>query len=116
MKDKGRQEFYHSFFAEGCGLGSDIYYIQVMGNPFDDEKRVVKKDGSLTEKQKFDTLRVSLEQITFEAANPTSELVDRLYKREIRGDKPKVEHDQDIANLRLITDAKEVDTRLSEMK
>jgi len=47
-------------------------------------------------------------------SNPTSELVDILYKREIRGDKPKPGHEQDIANLRLITHAREVEARLAE--
>ena len=115
VKDKGRQDFYHSFFVEGNGLGSDVYYVQVVGNPFDNKKVVVKKNGTHTEKQEFDTVQVELEGISFEAANPTSELVDILYKREIRGDKPKPEHEQDIANLRLITDAKEVEARLAEI-
>lgn len=116
LKNKGRQEFYHSYFAEGNGLGADIYYVQVAGNPFDEEKYVVKKDGSLTERQEYETVKVALKGVTFEAVNPTSELTDKLYKREIRGDKPKLEHDQDIANLRLITDAKEVEAKIDRMK
>lgn len=116
VRDKGRQEFYHSYFAEGNGLGSDIYYVQVTENPFDKEKHVVKKDGTITERQEYETTEVTLEGITFEAISPTPELVDKLYKREIRGDKPKAKHNQDIANLRLITDPKEVEARLARMK
>ena len=116
LKDKGRQEYYHVFFAEGNGLDSDIYYIQVTGNPFDQEKYVVKKDGSHTEKQTYDTVNVVLEGVTFEATNPTSELVDKLYKRKIRGDVPKVRHDQDMENLKLITDSEVVEARLAEMR
>ena len=115
VKDKKRQDFYHSFFVEGNGLGSDVYYIQVVGNPFDNEKVVVKKDGTHTERQEFDTVQVELEGVSFETTNPTSELVDILYKREIRNDKPKPEHEQDIANLRLITDAKEVEMRFAKV-
>lgn len=116
VEDKGRQDFYHSFFVGGSGLGSDVYYIQVVGNPFDDEKVVIKKDGTHTERQEFDTVQVELDGVSFDAASPISELVDILYKREIRGDKPKPEHEQDIANLRLITDAEQVEARLVEMK
>ena len=111
-----KKEFYHSFFAEGSGLGADIYYVQIDENPFGGEKHVIKKDGTLTEKQEYEIVEVTLENITFEAVSPTCELIDKLYKRNIRGDETKLKHDQDIANLRLITDAKEVETRLAGMK
>jgi hypothetical protein len=116
LKDKGRQEYYHAFFAEGNGLGSDIYYIQVTGDPFDQVKFVIKKDGSLTDRQTYDTVQIVLEGVMFEAINPTSELVDKLYKRKIRGDVPKAEHDQDMENLKLVTVAKVVETRLAEIR
>jgi len=110
VKDKGRQEFYHSYFAEGNGLGADIYYIQVTGNPFSQEKFVVKKDGSVTEKQEFETVKVSLEGISFEAVAPVPLLADKLSKQVT----PK--HNQDIANLRLITNAEEVAARLRKIR
>ena len=116
VSDKGRQEYYHSFLAKGNGLGSDVYYIQVTENPFGSEKHVVKKDGTISERQEYETVEVTLEGITFEAISPTPELMDKLYKREIRGDEPKSKHDQDIANLRLITDAREVEIRFAKMK
>ncbi len=116
VNDKGRQDYYHSFQLKGNGLVSDIYYVQVTENPFSGEKHVVKNDGKITERQEYETTEVTLNGITFEAVSPTPELVDKLYKREIRGDKPKAKHDQDIANLKLITDAKEVNARLEEMK
>jgi len=116
VRDKGRQEFYRSFFAKGNGLGSDIYYVQVTENPFGIEKHVVKKDGTISERQEYEIVEVTLEGTTFEAISPTPELVDKLYKREVRGDEPKSKHDQDMANLRLITDGKEVEVRLAKMK
>jgi len=116
LKDKGRQQYYNVFFAEGNGLGSDIYYIQVTENPFGTEKHVVKKDGSHTERQTYDTVQVILEGVKFEAINPTSELIDKLYKRKIRGDVPKMKHDQDVENLKLITDNNVVKARLAEMR
>lgn len=115
-KDNGRQEYYHAFIAQGEGLGSDIYYIQVTGNPFDDEKHIVKKDGSIGERQHYHTLQVTLEGVTFEANDPITELADKRYKREIRGDEPKAYHNQDIKNLKLITDEKEVNSKLATMK
>ena len=116
VRDKGRQEYYHSFLAKGNRLGSDIYYVQVTENPFGTEKHVVKEDGTITERQEYETEEVNLEGVTFEAISPAPELVDKLYKREVRGNEPKSKHDQDIVNLRLITDAKEVEIRLAEMK
>lgn len=116
LLDKERQDYYHSFGVKGKGFGADIYFVQVTGNPFDSDKYVVKKDGSTTERQEFNTVSVTLEGVTFEAVDPTSELVDKLYKRHIRGDEPKSRHDQDITNLKLITDANEVEARLATMK
>lgn len=113
---KERQDYYHSFGVKGKGFGADIYYVQVTGNPFDRDKYVVKKDDTTTERQEYNTVDVTLDGVSFEAVDPTSELVDKLYKRHIRGDEPKSKHDQDIDNLRLITDANEVETRLATMK
>jgi hypothetical protein len=115
INDKGRQEYYHSYFIEKEGLGADVYYIQVVGNPNGNEKRVVKSDGTYGEPHEFDANKVLLEGVGFEAENPVSELVDILYKRNIRGDKLKDKHEQDIANLQLITDTDEVERRLSEL-
>lgn len=116
VTDKGRQEFYHAFFIEGSGLGVDVYCVRVVGNPFSEQKYVVKKDGSRTEKQRYDTVRVKLGEVFFEAVNPVSSLADILYKRKIRGDQPKLKHRQDIANLRLITDSSAVKARIEAMR
>ena len=116
LLDKEQQDYYHSFVVKGKGFGADIYYVQVTGNPFDSDKYVVKKDGTTTERQEYGTVNVTLDGVAFEAVDPTSELVDKLYKRQIRGDEPKSKHDQDIDNLKLITDAREVETRLAGMK
>jgi hypothetical protein len=116
LLDKERQDYYHSFGVKGKGFGVDIYYVQVTGNPFDSDKYVVKKDGTTTKRQEYGTVNVNLDGVAFEAVDPTSELVDKLYKRHIRGDEPKSKHDQDIDNLKLITDEKEVEARLAGMK
>jgi hypothetical protein len=115
VKDKGRQEYYYEFFIDGNGISADIYYVQVVDDPFAKYKYVVKKDGSVTNRQEYDTSTMKLEGKIFEAVSPTPELVDKLYKRQIRGDKPKSVHDQDIRNLKLITDPAEVDRQLAKL-
>lgn len=99
LEDKGRKTFYHWFFAEGGGQGIDIYYIQVKGDPFAKEKVVIKSDGSETEIQQYNTRKVSLGGIDFEAQDPEDSLSDILMKRE-RGERQRLEHDQDIMNLK----------------
>jgi len=101
LKDKGRQEYYHTLFIEGNGLGADIYYVRVTGNPFAMTKVVVKNDGSTTEEHAFNTNNVSLEGVCFEATTPEEQLNDIQEKRK-RGYKVKPRHDQDIVNLELL--------------
>lgn len=96
--DKGRQEFYHTFFVEGNGLGADIYYVQLVGDPFAETKIVVKKDGTTTSRHSFNTGQVMLEGIAFEVVGPREQLDDILKKAEIL--KPK--HQQDIENLKIL--------------
>jgi hypothetical protein len=115
-EDKGRQDYYHNLLIrQSNAAGIDLYYIQVTTDPFGEEKVIVKKDGSLSDTQSFgEPNMVTLEGVTFEAASPTEELVDKLYKREHRGDTKEPKHDQDIRNLRLITDTAEVEQKLAE--
>lgn len=101
LDDNGRQEFYHSFFIEGNGLGADIYYVQVADNPFADTKVVVKKDGSLTSSHAFNTRQVSLNGIVFEAVCPREQLDDILKKRQ-SGKDLKSKHEQDVENLKTL--------------
>jgi len=114
IDDKGRQEYYHWIFTEKKGFGADIYYIQVADDPFADKKRVVRKDGTLTEAHEFDTGFVELEGVSYEAEKPEAILTDMLYKREVRGDELKEKHEQDITNLKRISDMDEVGRRLEK--
>lgn len=100
--DKGRQEFYHSFFVEGNGLGADIYYVQVISDPFAETKIVVKKDGSTTSEHSFNTRQVVLEGTVFEAVEPKEQMDDILTKAE-KAESIQPKHKQDIDNLRAIT-------------
>jgi hypothetical protein len=116
IEDKGRQEYYHNFLIrrpEAAGI--DLYYLQVAEDPLGEKKIIVKKDGSLSDIQSFGEPNiVSLEGVGFEAASPTTELVDKIYKREHRGDKKEEKHEQDIENLRLITNPEEISRLVTE--
>jgi len=101
LKDKGRQQYYHSFFIEGNGIGADIYYIHVLGDPFEYEKIVIKDDGTKTDKHPYNTNNVVLNGVSFEAIGPDEQLKDILEKRN-RGDQLKIRHNQDITNLKLL--------------
>lgn len=116
IEDKGRGKFYHTFVAKDKNFYADIYYIQVADNPFLKKKVVVKKDGGHTAPHYFETNTVNLGGITFEAQSPVIELADRVYKRNIRGDEPKPEHDKDIANLREIVSPEELKKILDSYK
>jgi len=117
IADKERKEYYHNLLIRRANAaGIDLYYIQVVDDPLEDRKVIVKGDGSLSDAQSFGKPNlVTLEGVEFEAADPTSELVDKIYKREHRGDKKEVKHEQDIENLRLITNAEEVNHRVAEL-
>lgn len=98
LEDRGREMYYHTFKAKGNGLGVDIYYVQVVTDPFSNQKIVLKNDGTQNEEQYFNTSKVTLEGVTFEAINPDEGLKDITGKRESSyGIKEK--HDQDIINL-----------------
>lgn len=101
LEDKGRQEYYHSFFVEGNGLGADIYYVCVTENPFAETKVVIKKDGTLTPEHSFNTRWVVLNDIAFEVVGPKEQLDDILKKRQKAGNL-KSKHEQDIENLRTL--------------
>ncbi|MDP3994750.1 MAG: hypothetical protein Q8P91_02885, partial [bacterium] len=116
ITDKDRQEFYHHFFIQRKGLGAEFYYIEVVGDPFANKKIVAKSDGSFTAEHKFETVKVTLNQVDFEAQSPIVELADRIYKRDIRGDEKRVCHEQDIANLKLITNDLEVEEKLKTLQ
>jgi len=98
LEDRGREMYYHTFKAKGNGLGTDIYYVQVVTDPFSNRKIVLKSDGTQNEEQYFNTSVVTLEAITFEAVKPEEGLEDITSKRE-RGYAIKGKHDQDIMNL-----------------
>ena len=115
LMDHGRKEFFHELYAEKPGFGANIYYLHVVTDPSARDKVIVKNDGSHGEPHAFETHTVRLNGVAFEAQTAIVELVDKLYKRD-RGDPRLLKHDQDIANLRLVTDADEAKKRIEQMK
>lgn len=102
LTDKGRSEYYHEFKIEGGDHKIDLYYIQTLESPFDENKIVIKQDGSESEPQKFVTAIATLQDVIFEIVSPNEELKDKVYKRDERHDPVRSEHDQDIENLKLL--------------
>lgn len=114
IEDQGRHEYWHKFFIHD--IGAEIYYIQLATQPFNDVKIVIKADGTYTEEQDYDTKMVYLHGMGFEAQNALIELADKIFKRDFRGDVKQEKHEQDIYNLRLITDPYDVQHELEKMK
>lgn len=110
IEDHGRNDWTHTIYAIAPDFRAEMYYAQVMSDPFSPEKHIVKSDGTVVD-QLHSTQMVSLEDFTFETCTPLQSIVDRLYKQK-RGDGIKAHHTQDIENLRLITDAQVVQDRL----
>jgi hypothetical protein len=96
------------------GLGANIYYVQINGDPYQSLNVVVKKSGeSITNSiKRFPSpLEGVLDDIHIEVQNPHSHLADILDKQRTLVNRQS--HIQDIANLRQITDADRVDEILS---
>ncbi|MFH0749695.1 MAG: hypothetical protein V1917_02135 [Candidatus Gottesmanbacteria bacterium] len=110
--DKGIFEFYHEFDVKKDDFHAVFYYLPVKTDPFAEEKIILKKDGSHSPSHRYETVQGKM---GYEIAAPLPELVDKIYKREYRGD-PKLEkHEQDIFNLRTITHEKDVENRLKTL-
>jgi hypothetical protein len=113
IEDKGRNDYWHKFFIDG--IGAEIYYIRVAYNPFSESKIVIKSDGKYSEEHDYDTKMIILQGVRYEIQSPVIELVDKLYKRDYKGDLKQSKHVQDIFNLKLITNPQEVQERLNNI-
>lgn len=110
--EKERSDFYQYFHLPLNNSFVEFYYLHVTTDPFADEKIVVKKDGTKTDPHAYNTISATLHGVSFEAQDPVTEFADRIYKRDFRGDPKKKKHEQDIHNLRYITEDQEVQKRL----
>jgi hypothetical protein len=96
------------------GLGANIYYVQVFANPFTNLNNVIKRNGETiinTEKQFPPPMKGRLDNLEIDVQNPNSHLADILFKQ--RTLIHKSTHDQDISNLRQITEVTVVDEIIS---
>lgn len=114
IEDRGRKEYYHQFFING--IGAEVYYLQVVTKPFSDTKIMVRSDGTYSDEHEYDTKMVYLNGVRFEAQSAVIELADKIFKREHRGDAKQAKHEQDIYNLKLITDVYVIQDELEKMK
>lgn len=96
------------------GLGADIYYVQIAESPFTNLSVVIKQTGEhiTNSKKRFPPpVMGKLNELEIDVQNPHTHLADILFKQRTKTHKPT--HDQDIANLRQITDPVIVDEILS---
>lgn len=87
------------------GLGANIYYVQTAENPFTSLSTIILNNGkSITNSEKRfpPPVKGKLDEIVIDVQNPHTHLADILYKQRTLAHKSS--HDQDISNLRLITD------------
>lgn len=116
VEDKVHKEYYRNLYVKIEKSIADIYYLQTQNNPFDNHKEIIKKDGTVTEPHIYETKKLTLNNIEFEAQDPLTEVADKIYKRDFRGD-PKLEkHEQDILNLRNIVEPQEIEAKLKKQK
>ena len=106
--------FYLEADVNGDGLGVNIYYVQTGKDPFVSINEVIKSDGQIivnSEKRFPPPVKANIEEIAFEAQNQNLHLADILFKRRgVELDK----HEQDIENLKQITNPKIVESILSQ--
>lgn len=98
-----------TFFVEidinMSGFGANMYYVQTVKNPYDKLNVVIKLNGEQvvnSEKRFPSPVSGQLNNLSVEVQNPNIHLADILVKQ--RNQTHRSVHDQDISNLRTITD------------
>lgn len=107
VEEKERGLLCHEFYipeVQAC-----IYYVAVATNPFSDTNIVVRADGVYTEEEEYNSKIVVLDHVRYEVQGATEGLAERIYQRDHQGLLKNPKYDQDIHNLRSITDSYEVD-------
>lgn len=115
IEDKGRKEYYHNLLARYKDFGADIYYLQTFRNPFEETKIIIKNDESQSKPHAYNTQIATLNNISYEIQDPLTEVVDKIYKREYRGEPKQDKHLQDIKNLELTLPQEEIQNKLKQM-
>lgn len=95
------------------GFGANIYYVQIINNPFKNLNSIKLQSGKThvnSEKRFPPPVPAKLNQLKFESQNPNLHLADILFKAK---NKPQTKHKQDVKNLKTITDSKFVTSILS---
>ncbi len=107
--------YFVDFYVNSKGLGVNLYFIETANNPFKDIHTIKKMNGEIQTSNKMiflPPIKAKLLNLAFEARDPNFQLADIINKRK-RGEKL-LKHNQDIENLRLITDENTV-KRISSM-
>ena len=102
LQKKEATEFYTIFQLSTPTSFTELYYLQTDKDPFEDTKVIIKSDGTYTAPHLYRSQLATLEGYAFEIQDPLIEVLDKMYKRELRGDPKKEKHLQDLENLRTI--------------
>lgn len=108
-----QEEFYIVMDVNAEGFGADIYCVQTVQDPHIDLNKIIKSNGQLTENNynKFPKpLLGRMGKFEIEVQDQNAHLADILLKLDKQSPAPKYE--QDIENLKHITDPKKVDSLL----
>jgi len=108
--------FYEDIDVNSQALKANLYYVHTTNDPYKDLQHIIRQDGKNIENSvdRFPTpVSGKLNDITVEVQDPCSHLADILYKR--INQENRINHDQDIQNLRLVTDQHRVSSILALM-
>lgn len=98
------EAFFTDIDVNSSGLGANIYFVETVEDPNVDIHRVRKVDGEVVanSEERFPSPVIGkLDGLEIEAQNPNTHLADIIFKR--RKQENRAIHDQDLDNLRLIT-------------
>jgi hypothetical protein len=97
---KDMEKFYRPIVVKGKGFWVDVYWVQI--NKENGGYRVVKEDGTTTEKRKFDYIEKRLMGKSFKVENPKRRLHDIRDKGAGKGTEKSEKFLQDIRNLEML--------------
>lgn len=108
-------QFMVTIDLNACGFGAQLYLVETQDDPYVDLHTLKLKSGIIhtNDRGRFpNPVKGGVDGIEFEVQDPNAHLADILWKRKRDGMLSK--HDQDIDNLKLITQVEKVDCILAK--
>jgi hypothetical protein len=110
-----QETFYIEFDVKNPNFGANIYFVETEEDPFSNLNKVSKLDGEIvinTEDNFPKPVKGKLGDLEVEVQDQNAHLADILVKH--GDDKSPSKYDQDIINLRQVTDSKKVELLLKK--